>query len=181
MDKPVTLVPLVCSKCDMPVPAQPGEAAWVCRQCGQGWLLDEASGLTPINIHYQAGLPSTTPNKPYWVASGRVTFERQVYGGSTRDVESAAFWGETRYFFIPAFNCPIETLTTLGPRLLLQPPVLQDGLAAVFEPVTLARRDVQSLAELIAVAIEAGRKDHLKKINIQVELSEPVLWILPTY
>ena len=37
--KPVELVPLLCVRCQAPVPARPGEVAWVCEQCGQGLVL----------------------------------------------------------------------------------------------------------------------------------------------
>jgi hypothetical protein len=56
---------------------------------------------------------------------------------------------------------------------------LQPGTAARFEPVTLALEDVKPLAEFIIMALEAGRKDKLRDIQFSLEMSPPVLWILP--
>jgi hypothetical protein len=67
----------------------------------------------------------------------------------------------------------------LGQRFLLQPPVLEPGVAAPIEPIILSPRDVWAAADFIIMAIEAGRKDKLKKIDFKVKLSSPTLWILP--
>ncbi len=150
MVRPVELIPLVCLKCDTPVPAQPDEVAWVCTRCGQGLLLNESDdrGLSPLVVQYAAGLDPARPGKPFWVAEGSVQLQRSTYAA-------------------------------LGPRLVLNPPALQAGPLAPFEPVTVSPEDLPALAEFIVLAIEAGRSDMLKQVQIQVRLSEPVLWVLP--
>jgi hypothetical protein len=179
VDRPVQLIPLVCMKCQTRLPAQPDEVAWVCSQCGQGLLLDVSQGLVPLEVNYAAGIASNAPGKPFWVAEGRVTFtNRKTYSGN-EDREAQNFWGQAQRFFVPAFNSPLETLLELGSKLLVQPPALQTGPAARFEPVTLALEDVKPLAEFIVMALEANRKDKLKEIQFSLELSSPVLWVLP--
>jgi len=49
----VELVPLKCVRCGTFVQAAADEVAWVCHQCGQGLLLDEA-GLAPLAVHWPA-------------------------------------------------------------------------------------------------------------------------------
>jgi hypothetical protein len=179
VDQPIKLIPLVCVKCQTRIAAQPGEVAWVCGQCGQGLLLDVSQGLAPLEVNYAAGISPNSPGKPFWVTEGRVTFaNRQTYSGN-EDREAHNFWGQPQRFFVPAFNSPLETLLDLGSKYLLQPPSITPGLAARFEPVTLALDDVKPLAEFIVMALEAGRKDKLKEIQFSLELSSPVLWILP--
>lgn len=179
MDRSVQLIPLVCVKCQTPVSAQAGEVAWVCGQCGQGLLLDESQGLVPLEVNYAAGIAPNTPGKPFWVTEGRVAFaKRQTYSGN-EDRDAQNFWGQPRRFFVPAFNSLLETLLGLGSKLLEQPPALQPGPAARFEPVTLALEDVKPLAEFIVMALEAGRKDRLREIQFSLELSNLVLWVLP--
>jgi hypothetical protein len=153
--------------------------AWACAQCGQGLLLDEQHGLVPLEIHYAAGIPPNTPGKPFWVAEGKVHLQgRQTYSGR-EERDAQAFWSSARRFFLPAFSAPLETLLSLGMNSLLQPPALPPGPPAHFEPVTLWPEDLQSAAEFIIMAIEAGRKDKLKELNFTLELSDPALWILP--
>ncbi|MCI0519267.1 MAG: hypothetical protein L0Z70_03320 [Chloroflexi bacterium] len=178
MDQPIELVPLLCIRCAAPLPAQPEETAWVCAQCGQGLLLDEESGLTALEVHYAAGIPPGGRGKPYWVAEGRVSVERQTYSGS-QSKEAAQFWSQPRRFFVPAYQAPLEELTEMGRRLLVAAPALQEGSAAAFEPVTLSQADAAVAAEFLVMSVEAERKDKLKELNFTLDLQPPVLWILP--
>ena len=184
MARPVELIPLACFKCDTPVPAQPEEVAWVCARCGQGLVLNDApeatgKALAPLVIQYAAGIPANGRGKPFWVADGTVQLQRQIYGFGDKGKEAQALWSQPRRFFIPAFDCTLETMLSLGPRMLLKPPALQPGPAAAFEPVTLHRGDIQPMADFIVLAIEAGRSDMLKEVRLDVRLSEPALWVLP--
>ena len=178
MGEQVALVPLRCIQCETAIPAGLEEAAWVCRQCGQGLALDEEKGLLPLQVYYHASIPLNQPGKPYWMVEGTVQLNRQVYGGKNETQVAAVFWSQPRRFFIPAYTCALEALISLGPRLLLNPPALQPGPAVAFEPVTLSRRDLPAMAEVVALAIEADRKDKIKQIGLKILLSEPILWIL---
>jgi hypothetical protein len=171
-------VPLLCIKCETPVPAINGETAWVCARCGQGLLLDEEKGLVPLEIRYSNTLNPGIRSRPFWVAEGRVWLNRQTFGKS-QSQEALAFWQAPRLFFIPAFTCSLETLLDIAPRLLRTPPVLQPGPPGSFEPITLSPRDVHPLAEYLVMIVEAERKDMLKSVELRLELSTPALWILP--
>jgi hypothetical protein len=180
MDKPVELIPLVCLNCGLLIPAGIDEVAWSCSQCGQGLFLDDEQGLLPLDMHYTSSLPPGRKGLPYWVAEGRVTLQRETYGSSGRSAKEAnTFWSEPRRFFVPAFTCPLETLLTRGVQLLLQPPQLQPGPAVPFEPVTLSLQDVRPAADFIVMAVEAARKDKLKRVEFSLDLAAPELWILP--
>lgn len=180
MDQQVNLVPLVCPRCSTPVPALVEEVAWVCAQCTQGLVLDEEKGLGLLEVNYAAGIPANDLGRPYWVVDGQVTLSRQAYSGGRRESEEAAtFWSVLRRFFIPAFNISLENLLSDATQRLLSPPALQPGPPARFHPATLAVANIQPVADFIVMAIEAGRKDKLKKVDFSVQLSTPVLWILP--
>ena len=178
MDQPVVLVPLTCPKCATPVPAGLEERAWVCAQCGMGLVLDESLGLTSLAVHYSANVKPNTTGKPFWTALGSYSLQRETFAGD-KDRDAERFWSQPRRFFVPAFDCPLETHLSLGNQMLLQPPDLQEGPAVDFEPVTAGREDVKALAEFIAMTIEAGRDDKLKEVRFKLDLSEPELWILP--
>jgi hypothetical protein len=178
MGAPIELVPLLCIKCEAPLPAEPNEIAWVCTRCGQGMLLDESRGLLPLHVQYAAGITPDATGRPFWVADGQVSLQRELYSGN-KSAEAQLLWAQPRRFTIPAYTCPLDTLLQIGPQLLLKPPALQSGPAVRFQPVTLSPGDLQALAEFIVVAIEAERSDMLKQIEVAVGLGEPVLWILP--
>ena len=180
MDQTIELVPLVCPKCSKAVPAEPGEAAWACTQCGQGLALDSVKGLVPITIAYAAGAAPNVPGKPFWVADGTVALRRTAYksnSASTRDAEQ--FWSAPRRFYIPAYRLDTETFIKTGAALLERPPAVQPGTPFPFEPVTVAMEDLQPIGEFLVMGVEAARKDAIREVAFSLRLSAPALWILP--
>jgi hypothetical protein len=178
VDQPVSLVPLVCPQCATPVPARLEERAWVCGQCGMGLVLDESKGLAPLTVHYSTQVVRGGTGKPFWTAIGNMRLQRETFAGD-KDRDAERFWSQPRRFFVPAFECPLETQLSLGNQMLLQTPDLQEGPAVAFEMVTIGIEDVKALAEFIAMTIEAGRDDKLKEVRFTLDLAEPELWILP--
>jgi len=174
----VELVPLRCLRCETPVPAEPEEVAWRCSQCGQGLLLDESKGLVPLEIHCAVGIPPNGVGKPFWVAEGQVTVMRDTYSGD-KSSDAHHFWGDGRRFILPAFAGTLENPLAYSLQYLQQPPALQPGPAARFEPVTLSPADLTATAEYLVMTIEAGRKDNIKVLSVGVSLSVPALWVLP--
>jgi hypothetical protein len=143
-----------------------------------GMVLDESQGLAPLKVHYSAKVQPNTAGKPFWTALGSLRLQRETFAGD-RDRDAERFWSQSRRFFVPAFDVPLETQLSLGNRMLLQPPDLQEGPAVAFEPVTVGREDVKALAEFIAMTIEAGRDDKLKEVRFTLDMADPELWILP--
>jgi hypothetical protein len=112
------------------------------------------------------------------MALGSIRLQRETFAGD-KDRDAERFWSQPRRFFVPAFDCPLETQLSLGNQMLLQLPDLQEGPAAPFEAVTVGPEDVKALAEFIAITIEAGREDKLKEVRFTLDVAEPELWILP--
>ena len=180
MDRQISLIPLVCPRCNTPVPAEPEEVAWVCANCGQAMSLDEENGLIPQLVYYSADIPPDTPGRPYWVAEGQVDLQRASYGSDKGQREEARrFWSQPRRFFLPAYQATLEQLLTQGIRYLVQPPHLTEAETPVrFASITMDIRDVRKAAEFLVVAIEAARPDKLKELTFDLKLSPPNLWIL---
>ena len=178
MEVPVELVPLNCIRCGMPLPAEVDEVAWVCEQCEQGQQLGEA-GLLPLEIHYSQEISPHQKGRPFWVGEGRVTLQRDTFGRGQSEKDSQQFWSQPHKFIIPAFLYPLDEFSRLGLQWLQTPPVLQPGLRVRFESVTVPAEDVQIWAEFLVVALEAERKDKIKKLAFTLDLGEPQLWVLP--
>lgn len=174
----VSLIPMVCLRCQNPIKAQPDHVAWVCQTCGQGLLLDDEKGLAALEIHFSTSIPPNSQGRPFWVAEGQASLQRTTYqGDKTNDM--LAFWQNPRRFFIPAFDLPIDQVIKIGSSMLYQPPGLQAGAPAKFLPVTVPLQDVLPLAEFILLGVEADRRDALKELHFTLDLSTPELWILP--
>lgn len=178
MEIPIELVPLNCLRCGTPLPAEIDEVAWACEQCEQGQQLEDA-GLRLLEIHYAQGIAAPQKGHPFWVCEGRVTLQRDTYGSGNSHKESQQFWSQPRKFVIPAFPYPVQKFAIDGLHWLQNPPLMQPGPVARFEPVTVPVGDVRVWAEFLVVALEARRKDKIKKVAFDLVLSEPQLWIFP--
>ncbi len=175
----ISLQPLRCIQCQNDIPAEIDEVVWVCQQCGQAQMLENGQKLIPQEIHYHANVRNDTPGHPFWVAEGRIHMERYTFWGINNIDEAINFWKKPRQFFIAGFELPIENVIQWGKYYLQNPIDLKPGLPANFLPITLEVNDVQAIADIIVVGIEASRPDKLKEINFTLTLSLPELWILP--
>ncbi len=180
---PVRLVPLVCLKCQSPLPAQPDEVAWVCQTCGQGLLLNETpglkeSGLRPLDVFFSKALQPGKPGRPFWVARGQVTLtDRQTYNGN-EERAAREFWSAPHLFYVPAWDSKLEDTVTLGVALLRAPERMEPGSPMTFLPIVTPPSDVRPLAEFMVISIEADRRDALKTLSFDLKLEPAQLWVL---
>lgn len=173
----VELIPMLCLKCQQPIPARIDEVVWVCQTCGQGLVLTDKQGLLPQVVHYAGNIPANTPGKPIWVAPGQVSLQRQTYSGD-QSKEMLEFWSQPRWFFIPAYELNLDQLAQTGVALLKQPlPMQEGGVPAAFLPVTVPPEDIYPLAEYLVLAVEAERRDKLRSLSFTLQLGQPELWI----
>jgi hypothetical protein len=176
--KPVKLIPLLCVRCQAPVLAQPDEVAWQCEQCGQGLILDDLAGCRPQDLFFSAAVPQGKKGRPFWVAPGQVTISaRQTYKGDESG-GARQFWASPRLFYIPAWQTALEEVISTGVYLLRNPERMQAGSPVPFLPVVTLPGDMQALAEFMIVTIEAERKDALRRIDFNLKLDPPQLWVL---
>ena len=176
---PVRLIPLVCVKCSSPVPANPDEVAWVCEQCGQGQILDEAKGLAALDVFFSRALQQGQRGRPFWVTRGTVSISaRETYKGN-EERAAREFWAAPRLFYIPAWDASLDETIAMGVQLLHNPQRIEQGTPVPFLPVTTGPGDLRALAEFMVVSIEADRRDAMKTINFGLTLEPAQLWVLP--
>lgn len=183
---PVRLVPLVCVKCQAPVPAEPAEVAWVCEQCSQGLLLNLNPGsgagetaVRALDVFFAQDIQPGLRGRPFWVTQGRVALtERATYKGDEGRA-AQAFWSGPRLFYIPAWEATLDEIIEMGVWLMKNSPSMTPGTRTPFLPVVTPPEDVRALAEFIVVNIEAERRDYLKTLRFNLEFEPPQLWVLP--
>ncbi len=175
----VRLEPLRCIHCQTDIPAEIEEVVWVCQTCGQAQRLANDQKIIPQEIHYHANILKESPGHPFWIAEGKIHMERYTFWGLNNIDDAMTFWQLPRKFFVAAFELPIEQVIQWGKYYLQNPLPLKPGISSDFLPITLSIQDVQAIADIIVVGIEASRPDKLKEINFTLALSEPELWILP--
>lgn len=181
--KPVQLIPLICVRCQAPVPAQPGEYAWICEQCGQGLVLDETpeppTAALPLDIFFSADIPAGKRGRPFWVAQCQVIIGPRLTYKGNESRASLEFWLPPRLFFLPAWSASLDETISLGVELIKNPFTMRPGSPVRFEPVTCLPTDMRAMVEFMVMSIEAGRRDALKQINFNIDLQPAQLWILP--
>ncbi len=177
----ISLVALNCLRCATPLPARPGEVAWVCGHCGLPQRLHEDEALVEMPLHYAKGIPDGKKGRPFWVVEAHVSVAREthqaIFGVKSREAEK--FWGQTRQFFVPAYATGLDETIDTGMAMLRKPPQLAAGAAVPFLPITVWPKDLQGLIDFIVLAIEAERSDDLKSLDTRVRLGDPVCWVLP--
>lgn len=176
----VRLIPMLCPKCQAPVPAEPGEIAWVCAACGQGMILDDEAGLRPLEFHYSAALTAGKPGQPYWSAYGTATIteRKALIANSEAEYQSNIMWRKPRRLFVPAFTLPPSEQIDVSIDLLLKHQDLEAGDPVDFRPVTVRPDQMRPLLEIVIMRIETARADKLSSILFNLQLTEPELWIL---
>jgi hypothetical protein len=168
---------LMCVRCGTPVPAESDEVAWICQNCGQGLLLDEADGLKAITVHAAASDGPAGTWRPFWIVQGRVRIgRRESYG---RDVAPEGRWKEPVRFVLPAYATGVERAVALGVAFLRKPPVLSEGDPQPLQGATVLPDQLAPLARFVVLSLEAERADNLELIELTVELDAPELWCLP--
>jgi hypothetical protein len=181
--KPVELIPLLCVKCQAPVPARADEVAWVCAQCGQGLVLDSSpAGKTAAcaqDIFFSSALVQGQPGRPFWVSSGTVTITRRDTYKGNESRAAQEFWSQPRLFFIPSWAASVEEVVTSGVQMIKTPLTMQPGSMMPFLPVVTLPEDMKALAEFMVMSIEAARHDALKHLEFDLKLAPPQLWVLP--
>jgi hypothetical protein len=179
MNDAVRLIPLMCPRCQAMLPANVEEVAWVCSQCGQASLLDDAKGALAIDAFFSAAIPQNGTGFPYWVTRGAVSIaQRQTYSGDQSRAMNE-FWSTPHLFYIPAWQLAINDLVSAGSKLLRNPLRMEKGSTSKIYPVVLPQRDVRPLAEFIVMSIEAERSDALKQLDFKIQLDPIQLWVLP--
>jgi hypothetical protein len=130
-------------------------------------------------VHYSTGIAPNAPGKPVWLVSGQADLHRETYSGdNSRDMQ--AFWSQPHWFFIPAYELPLDDLAESGVKMLRQPLIFQEtNIPSPFLPVTVHPEDIFPLAEYLVLAFEADRRDYLRTLTFTLQLGSPDLWIIP--
>lgn len=178
MSQSISLLPLYCPNCGVPIKAQPDEIAWICSQCKEGILLTSENKLNLSKIQFQQSGQEAKEGFPYWVTTIKVSLNRETLRGDLTN-DMLRFWQNPKTVFIPAFEIALEEMLERAEVLIKNPPLLFAGSEISFRPVVLAPEDLKSYIEFLVMQIEADRQDDLKQLTFELQLDEPALWILP--
>lgn len=176
------LLALRCPNCTRPVTADNDHVIIACNHCHTVLSLTEEQGLAVVKISYAAPQGEATAWLPLWCFAGQVTIRRRETQGGSEDQAAIAFWGQPRYFYVPAWDTNIETWRTVGRQLVTQQPQLQAVSrpeTAHLRPALLTAQDAQKIIEFIVLDIEVARSDWLKNLEFDLAVTPPTLWGVP--
>ena len=121
---------------------------------------------------------------PFWVFEGlvKVTERETQSGWRTKDKDSQQFWASPRQLYVPAWDLSVHNAQDVGSQLILNQPeftsIVQPKVINL-TPTVVKPNDAKKILEFIILAIEARRKDWLKKFAFELEVSKPQLWAMP--
>lgn len=179
MNLSVNLVPLNCLNCRTPIPAETEEVGWVCVQCGAGAILTEADLLVPLHIRYGKGIAEGRSGRPFWVTKVEVDIALRKIAKGTEEPSGPEPWNKPRTFCVPAFSCGLDELLRITTDFLFKPPVFSEGPKVSFDSIVLRREEIAAYIEFTIISVEAQREDKLTKLDFNMRLGEPELWVLP--
>jgi hypothetical protein len=99
----------------------------------------------------------------------------------TADDAGTDYWTAPKDFVIPAFDCTLEEAAAWGILFLQSPIDFEEGHPRKMEKVTVNKHDAYSLAEFVVLAVEANKKDVLRKVKFTLTLDDLNLWVLPVF
>ena len=179
------LLALTCPDCTEHLSPGNDDLVTLCPRCQRSYYLDDR-GLMSIKIQF-ALAGKQAPNDswvPFWLFNGKVTLrERQTQGGGSSSGRAAEeLWSQTRQFYIPAWDLPLEQAKGIGARLVESQPQLQlieQPEQVKLIPAILPPDGALKMIDFIVLTIEARRKDWLKKLDFHVQADKPRLFALP--
>lgn len=203
----IVLVPLRCIACHAPLAAREFQVFFLCDHCGAGQVL-ERERLVPQEIAFAEGkgeifLPFwvldarvklTTQlldreTRPIVFSQALAEalaqepglIKRVIQAYSTRMADFKM--GETREFslYIPAFEATnfANYTANLGVVFTSAQPEIKAGKPGRLVPVVYEQTDAEKLAEIILVAVEAGRNDEVVDLGFEIKIQEARLLGVP--
>jgi hypothetical protein len=203
----VTLVPLRCVACHAPLSAREFQVFFLCDHCGAGQILDGeeltskeivfAEGEGDIFLPFwvlEAQVKLTTQLldrevRPVQFSEALAEILAQEPGLIKRVIQTYSTRmadlkiGETQNIslYIPAFEATnfANYTANLGVVFTSAQPEIKAGKPGILVPVFYERTDAEKLAEIILVAVEAGRHDEVVDLGFEIKILEARLLGIP--
>jgi hypothetical protein len=186
------LLPLRCPSCRQHLPVENDDVLVDCAHCCTAVLVDD-EGVRTADVRFAVSSRAAAQGGrwlPYWVFHGRVHIQqRETQGGGgwgilglTPEAESRQLWGSDRYLYVPAWNLHLREAQAIGSELIQAQPAhsfVPRPESAQVETATIMAQDAAKMLEFIVLAIEARRKDWLKRLVFELEVGPGELWLLP--
>ena len=179
------LLALRCPVCNQPLAPENEHIVFACGHCHAAVHIGD-DGLTPMDLHYATPAAGATVTHwlPYWVFHGRVHITRRdTQGRGSSEGAATQFWGQPRHLYVPAWELSLKVAQQMGSTMIQRQPLpqpLPQPAGGRLLPVTLTADDARKMLEFIVLAIEARRKDWLKRLEFHLELEPPALWAFPS-
>jgi len=194
----VTLVPLRCVACHAPLLAREFQVFFFCEHCGSGqalegerlipqevvfaegkgeaflpfWALEARVKLTTRLLDRETKAVQFSQSLAEALAQDPDLIQRviQSYARRMADIQI----GETRdlEIYVPAFEATnfANYTANLGVVFTSAQPEIRAGKPGKLVPVVYERKDAEELAELILVAVEAGRHPEVVDLGFEINI-----------
>lgn len=175
-----------CKNCGSGLMVDINDAITYCSNCGSGFELVDGE-MQPIEINFAAAAMRPDGEmiyKPFWFVRANVDItKREASGGFLGKMfGNKPQMQFSMNFYIPAFDCDIETLKNLAQIYTSQNPVASpQKYNTKLTGFAYGKEDAKKLCEFILISFEAEKKDTIKEFEFTIKYNSFEILGIPFY
>jgi len=190
-NRSIRLIQLKCPQCNLTPWTFGPDIIYYCADCNKGYeLKGEKLREVPVEFRKNPGkVHGAKGNLPFWVFEARLNLMLRETTSAMSSMlseftnmlisKSGSFSRKSdTTFYVPAFELPIDELASLGRRLTVNQPVLEDHPPEEFEKVIMHSDDAVKVADYIFLSTEIEKPDTVVRLKYTLDLKAPKLYII---
>jgi DNA-directed RNA polymerase subunit RPC12/RpoP len=185
------LIQLRCPQCGHTPWTFGPDIIYYCADCNKGYEL-RGEKLREVKVEFKRNpgrVQGAKGNLPFWVFEAKLNLMLRETTSAASSVlseftnmllsKSGAFTKKTdTVFYVPAYNTPVDELASLGRRLTVHQPILEDMDPGDFEQVVLGSDDAIKMADYIFLSTEIEKPDTVVRLKYTLDLKSPRLFVI---
>ncbi|MCE1248283.1 MAG: hypothetical protein LWY06_16705 [Firmicutes bacterium] len=187
----IKLVQLRCPQCGLTPWTFGPDIIYYCADCNKGYEL-RGETLRDVEVEFRQNpgkVQGAKGNLPFWVFEARLNLMLRETTSAMSSMlseftnmlisKSGSFSRKTdTIFYVPAFDLPMSDLASLGRRLTVHQPLLEEHSPGEFEKVVLHSDDAVKVADYIFLSTEIEKPDTVVRLKYTLDLKHPRLFII---
>ena len=169
------VVALACPGCEAALGPEVDSVAFCCGSCGQTWRVGRTR-LERLPVIWSA----TGDGRPWWRLPGQAHIvARDTFGASDGPSDR---WQRLPALWVPAWERDIKQALDWAFQQSIQTEQPAPGTQAPgarHVPCVVGADDAIAIARILVVHAETRRGDDLRRIEVELDVGTPELWILP--
>ncbi len=175
-----------CKNCGSGLVVELNDLVTYCTSCGSGFEIENGE-LQPVEVNFAAAAVRSDGEmvyKPFWLVRTDVEITKRKASGGFFD----KMFGDkpqmkfSLNFYIPAFDCDVETMKFLAQTFTAQNPAKSpQKYNAKLTGFVYGKEDAKKLCEFILISFEAEKSDTIKEFEFTISYNSYEILGIPFY